>query len=89
LSIDPSAVLMAATIHERWLWGAVITLALLLLTAKFLNWLASIFERCPRCDSAVRVGQRLCHHCFKPVNDPKSASRPAARPLGSMPEPRR
>lgn len=74
-----NAFLQAVTAHPKWLWAAVIALALLGLTAKLLNWLATLFERCPHCDTAVRVRQRICHHCFKALKPPKAGKPPSPR----------
>ncbi len=84
LRFDLTPFLQAATLHSKWIWVAVIALAALGLTAKLLNWLATLFERCPHCDAAVRVGQRVCHRCFtavKPMKGAKAASPRATRPL--------
>lgn len=67
--------------HPQWLWAAVLGLAGLALVAKLLNWLATLFERCPHCDQAVRVAQRICHHCFQAVKPHKRPSPRATRPL--------
>lgn len=73
-----------------WIWAGVILLAVLILTAKLLNWLATLFTHCPHCDMVVRKGQRICHRCFKAVKpEPEKPVRPpsprATRPLGPMP----
>ena len=77
MPFDLLAILKAASPPTTWLWIAVLGLAILGLTAKLLNWLATLFERCPHCDTAVRVGQRICHHCFKAVK-PHKAGNPAS-----------
>ncbi|MNK62678.1 hypothetical protein D3C87_818650 [compost metagenome] len=85
-------ILKAASSHTMWLWVAVSALALLGLTAKLLNWLATLFERCPHCDTAVRVKQRICHHCFKavkPLKPGKPASPRATRPFAPPVKPGR
>lgn len=82
--METPAFVQALIAHPKWLWAAVIGLAVLALVAKLLNWLATLFERCPHCDQAVRVGQRICHHCFqavKPHKLPKAPSPRATRPL--------
>ncbi|MNR92905.1 hypothetical protein D3C72_239530 [compost metagenome] len=92
MPFDLPGILKAASSHTMWLWVAVSALALLGLTAKLLNWLATLFERCPHCDTAVRVKQRICHHCFKavkPLKPGKSASPRATRPFAPPVKPGR
>lgn len=90
MTVDLLALMKAVSTHTPWLWAAVIGLTILALSAKLLNWLATLFERCPHCDTAVRVKQRICHHCFKalkPLKAPKPASDRATRPFAQPVKP--
>lgn len=81
MSFELPALLQTAS-TSAWLWPALFALTLLVLVAKLLTWLATHFERCTRCDQVVRVGQHVCHHCFKAVKPPQDPVSRATRPIG-------